>query len=412
MFELEQEIISRLLYKPDDIHHIEIEPHWFHAKKHKQVIAALAANNGKPIDVTTFCGYIRDADPHTEITESYLDGLQVDGFGVDNLKDKAKALKYFFYKMRLEIASKKFGQTPSRENMLNLQDNMRELEKLDQPEDDGNLSKTVEEILRQMEEGNGEGILTYPMVDDTLGGGMHGGTLIVIGARPGVGKTAYGINLSCQAMIKQRDILTDFFTLEMSKEQMLKRFLSRMTEINSYKLRNPKLQLSSDEKAMIVAKSMEILDTHLRIHDKLFNIKQIEKQIRRRHHEANGRPYIAFIDYLGLVDSGNNQQPRHVQIGEITRTLKILTNELDIPIVLFSQLNRGIESRSDKKPNLADLRESGSVEQDANVVMFLYQDSEDENKTIVDVAKNREGFTGEIPYRFLKSKMYFMELSE
>ena len=101
----------------------------------------------------------------------------------------------------------------------------------------------------------------------------------------------------------------------------------------------------------------------------------------------------------------------HIQVGEITRTLKILTNELNIPIILLSQLNRAVENRQDKKPNLSDLRESGSVEQDSNVVMFLHEDGEDEGKTIVSVAKNREGFTGDIEYRFLKSKMYFEEVA-
>ncbi|MBS7390629.1 MAG: DnaB-like helicase C-terminal domain-containing protein, partial [Fibrobacter sp.] len=237
------------------------------------------------------------------------------------------------------------------------------------------------------------------------------GMLITIGARPGVGKTAYAINLAMEAMNRQPDLAVDFFTLEMSKIQMIKRFISRMCEINSMKFRNPKLTLKSDEKAKVTASGFQLLGSELRVHDSMFHIREIERQIRRRHYEVKGKPYIAFVDYLGLVEASDTRQPRHIQVGEITRTLKILTNELNIPIVLLSQLNRAVENRQDKKPNLSDLRESGSVEQDSNVVMFLHEDGEDEGKTIVSVAKNREGFTGDIEYRFLKSKMYFEEVA-
>lgn len=409
---LETEVISRLVYKPDDIHTIEFNPHWCLLKKNKELAFALVENNGQPIDLTVFAERMRNVNPHTEVDEGYLERVNVDGFGISDIKEKAKALKYSHYKMRLEKASKRFSETPSQENMFAMQDRMRELEKIEQPEDDGSLESTIKDIYREIEEGSTEGILSYPLVDDTLGGGMHGGTFITIGARPGIGKTAYGINIACQMMAKQKDILIDFFTLEMNKSQMTKRFLSRLSEINSYKLRNPKLQLSAKEKALIVAKSEELLSTHLRVFDRMYTISQIEKQIRRGHHKANGRPYVAFIDYLGLIESTNSQVQRYLQVGEITRIIKQLTNELDIPIVVFSQLSRASENRNDKKPNLSDLRESGSVEQDSNVVMFLYRDQEDENVTIVDVAKNREGFTGQIKYHFLKSKMYFQELNE
>lgn len=406
---IESEILSRLLYEPREIHEIELETSWFFSTVDKEIASALIENNGSAIDISTFCSELRNMNPHTEVSEKLVDDLRTEGFMIDNIKKKAALLKYLFYKSKLESASKRFSENPSKVNMMALQDRMMELEQLDRPEDEGELDSTVEEILRQLEEGSEEGILTYPRVDKTLGGGLHGGTLFTVGARPGVGKTAYAINLACQVIAKQKDAVIDFFTLEMSKEQMFKRFLSRMTEINSYKLRNPKMQLSDEEKAMILVKSTDLLETHLRIHDKLFNIKQIEKQIRRRNYEAKGRPYIAFIDYLGLIDGGNSQQPRHVQVGEITRIFKMLTNELNIPIILLSQLNRGIEARQDKKPNLSDLRDSGSVEQDSNVVAFLYKDVEDDSLTILEIAKNREGFTAEIPYRFFKGKMYFQE---
>lgn len=176
--------------------------------------------------------------------------------------------------------------------------------------------------------------------------------------------TAFGINLAIEAMIKQPNIHIDFFTLEMSKKQMLNRFISRIGEINSYNLRDPYLRLDGDQKRQVINATTILLNSHFRIHDKLFSLNQIARRIRKSHYEANGAPYVAFIDYLGLIDVSDTRQPRHVQVGEITRTMKILTNELDIPIVLFTQLNRGIEARQDKEPMLSDIRESGAVEQD------------------------------------------------
>ena len=184
--------------------------------------------------------------------------------------------------------------------------------------------------------------------------------------------TAFGVNLAIEAVEKQPDISIDFFTLEMSKKQMVNRFISRIGEINSYKLRNPNSQLDANEKQKVISATSILLNSNFKIHDKLFSLGQIERRIRKSHFEADGKPYVAFVDYLGLIDVSDTKQPRHVQIGEITRTMKILTNELDIPIVLFTQLNRGIESRQDKEPLLSDIRESGSVEQDIGFMLKEY----------------------------------------
>lgn len=407
---LENEIIGRLLYQPDALHKIELDPRWVLLSKNRELIAALIENDGKPIDITLMAEQLRDKNPHTEIDENYLENMRADGFGVDAVEEKAKALKYSHYKMRLEKASKRFVDTPSQENMLAMQDRMMELEKLSQPDDDGNLKSTIEDIYRELEEGAEEGIKTYNGLDDTLGGGLGGGMLVTIAADTGFGKTAYSINLACQAIARNEEPLIDFFTLEMNKKQMTKRFISRLSEVNSYKLRNPKLALSAKEKALVVAKSQELLDTHLRVFDDMFRISEVVKQIRRGHYKAKGRPYIAFIDYVQLVESGNTNEPRHLQIGSITRALKLLTNELDIPIVLISQLRRKGDYKEKRKPGLSDLSDSSSIEKDSNVVILLSEDADDSSVTIVDIAKNREGYTGEIKYRFLKSKMYFQEV--
>src|SRR5699024_11907679 len=126
-----------------------------------------------------------------------------------------------------------------------------------------------------------------------------------------VEKTAYDINLAIQALTKQKDIRMDFYTLEMSQNQMLDRFISRLSEINSYKLRNPNKTLTDNEKDLIKAKSQELLNSHLRIYDTKFNLRDIEIEIRRRHSDARGKPYIAFIDYLQLIEVNTSSDQRH-----------------------------------------------------------------------------------------------------
>lgn len=406
---IEHDTLSALLYKPEEIARTDLRSEWFFDESYKEIATVLIESKGKMVEPNVLCEKIRSHNPYTLVTAQQLEDMRVDGFGV-NLKENAEGLKYRFYKERFDEASRKYASTPDKWNFYAMKDALRELEELEKPEDDGSLDKAIGHLLNELETEIEPGILTYPKIDDILGGGIYGGMLVTIGARPGVGKTAYGMNIALEAMKHQPGLVVDFFTLEMSKVQMVKRFISRMCDINSMKFRNPKLTLKEQEKAKVTASGFELLNSELRIHDSMFHIREIERQIRRRHHENKGKPYIVFVDYLGLVEASDSRQQRHLQVGEITRTLKILTNELNIPVILFSQLNRAVESRQSKKPNLSDLRESGSVEQDSNVVMFLYQDEEDESKTIVSVAKNREGFTGDIEYNFLKSKMYFEEL--
>lgn len=408
---IEHDVLSALLYKPDEITKVEIKPEWFFDSRYKEIAESLLSENKNFIEPNALCEKIRNHKPNTVVDARMLEEMQVDGFGVD-LMENATALKKRYFKERFDNASRKYASYPNFANFNVMKDALRELEAIERKEDDGSLKEAVEQLLHELETEPEQGIKTYPRIDDILGGGMYGGMLITIGAGTGVGKTAFTLNLASEAVRRQPDLVPDFFTLEMSKTQMLKRFVSRMSEINSMKLRNPKLQLREDEKARVTANALSLLDSELRIHDGMFHIKQIERQIRRRHFEAAGKPYIAFIDYLGLIEASDTNQQRYLQVGEITRTLKLLTNELNIPIILLSQINRGVNARQDKKPNLSDLRESGSVEQDSNVVMFIHQDLEDESRTIVSVAKNREGFTGDIEYNFLKSKMYFEEVSE
>ena len=407
---IEKEIVSGLLFKPNKIKTLNIEPKWFARKELREIVDTMQKLKEPNLTMGELLEEIQALYPLTSNTLDTLDNLRSEGIGKD-LESLEDRLHKRYLSDQVARASADYAAYPDPKNFEKLQRAMDKKIEAETVENDGTLDKAFEDLFYKLENDVEQGIRTYPRIDDTLGGGMRGGMLITIGARTGVGKTAYGINLAIQALTKQKDMRMDFYTLEMSQGQMLDRFISRLSEINSYKLRNPNKTLTDNEKGLIKAKSQELLNSHLRIYDTKFNLRDIEIEIRRRHSEARGKPYIAFIDYLQLIEVNTSSDQRHLIVGEITRRLKLLTNELDIPIIVFAQLSRGIESRQDKTPVLADLRESGSIEQDSNVVMFLHQD-EETDETIVSVAKNREGFTGDIRYRFLKTKMYFRELDE
>ena len=407
---IEKEIVSGLLFKPNKIKTLNVEPKWFARKELREIVDTMQKLKEPNLTMGELLEEIQALYPLTSNTLDTLDNLRSEGIGKD-LESLEDRLHKRYLSDQVARASADYAAYPDPKNFEKLQLAMDKKMEAETTENDGTLDRAFEDLFYKLENDVEQGIRTYPRIDDTLGGGMRGGMLITIGARTGVGKTAYGINLAIQALTKQKDMRMDFYTLEMSQGQMLDRFISRLSEINSYKLRNPNKTLTDNEKDLIKAKSQELLNSHLRIYDTKFNLRDIEIEIRRRHSEARGKPYIAFIDYLQLIEVNTSSDQRHLIVGEITRRLKLLTNELDIPIIVFAQLSRGIESRQDKTPVLADLRESGSIEQDSNVVMFLHQD-EETDETIVSVAKNREGFTGDIRYRFLKTKMYFHELDE
>lgn len=220
--------------------------------------------------------------------------------------------------------------------------------------------------------------------------------------------TAYGVSLVVEILQKNPNVQVDFFSLEMSKTEMFKRFVARTTGINGYKFKNAKIALNDDEKRQVIKSADWFNKTGLRIHDNKFSLSAIERTIRQRKHEAEG-DYLAVIDYIGLIDAEDNNIQRNQAIGKISRKLKRLTNELEIPILVMSQLNRGVEHRENKVPVLADLRESGDLEQDANVVGFLSENKERDHVIDFTIAKNRNGQLGTLYYDFFKPAMTFTE---
>lgn len=238
---------------------------------------------------------------------------------------------------------------------------------------------------------------------DQMTSGFHPSDLIILAARPAMGKTAFALNLALNAAMKSKKGVL-LFSLEMSSSQLLQRLLSIEAGIGLQKIRNG--FLDSDDWGKLGLASMKLSNSEINIAD-LPNVNVLEIRAIARRLKAAGKLDMVIIDYLQLI-KGNSAKGdnRQQEISEISRALKGIARELDIPIIALSQLSRATEQRADRRPMLSDLRESGAIEQDADMVMFLYrddyynEDSEDKGLTEVIIGKQRNGPVGTIKLRF------------
>ena len=230
---------------------------------------------------------------------------------------------------------------------------------------------------------------------DNITSGLNKSDLIIIAARPGMGKTSFAMNIATNVARRgDKEVVT--FNLEMSKEQLASRLLSTEALVDSNCLRNGRI--SGDDWVRLATSAGYLSTLPLFIDDTAsMTVQQMKAKLRRTKNLG-----LVIIDYLQLMESTTRSDNRVVVISEITRQLKVMAKELNVPIILLSQLSRGVESRTDKRPMLSDLRESGSIEQDADIVLFLYRDayynkeSQRQNISECIVAKNRHGETGTV----------------
>jgi len=249
---------------------------------------------------------------------------------------------------------------------------------------------------------------------DDKTGGFHPGQLIVLAARPSMGKTAMALNIAEHAAIDS-GIPVLFISLEMGHLEIGDRLLCARSRVDGQKLRtgmglghNEITQLSKSFNELSKDGMMFIDDTPTR---NMLQITASSRRIRRRNHVG-----LILVDYIQLVDSEDSRDSRQEQIAKISRRLKALARALSVPVIALSQLNRAVESREDKKPRMADLRESGAIEQDADIVLLLhrpdyYEPTDQPGVAILDIAKNRNGATGTLQLTFMKKIARFENLA-
>ncbi|MBD5115838.1 MAG: replicative DNA helicase [Ruminococcaceae bacterium] len=257
--------------------------------------------------------------------------------------------------------------------------------------------ETLSELSENPESAHGTGLSTSYSNLDKIIYGLNPSDFILIAARPGMGKTSFGTNIAANVAKNYRTKKICIFSLEMSKEQIAARILQSEARISSDAMRTGNIP---DNKWTDIGEAVDVLSQVEIYIDDTANISLGEMKAKLRRMKNLG---LVIIDYLQLMSTGRRDGNRVAEISEITRSLKIMAKELNVPVISLSQLSRGPEQRPDKRPMLSDLRDSGSIEQDADIVMFLYRDgyynkeAEYPNACECIVAKNRHGETGTVP---------------
>lgn len=249
---------------------------------------------------------------------------------------------------------------------------------------------------------------------DELTHGLQKGDLIIVAARPSMGKTSFAMNIGFYAA-NQMKAPVIVFSLEMPKEHIAMRLLCSEGKVDSHKLQTGSLEQNDwDNLSVAAAKIMEapmVVDDQGAI--TTMHIRKVVSQVQTEYGEVG----LILVDYLQLMQGSSRTNSREQEISEISRTLKAIAKEFNVPLVALSQLNRDLERRTDKRPMMSDLRESGAIEQDADIIMFIYRDevyneeSEDQGIAEIIIAKHRNGETGKIRLAFIGKYTKFANLS-
>ena len=244
--------------------------------------------------------------------------------------------------------------------------------------------------------------------------GFQPSDLILVAARPSMGKTAFVLNIA-QYMAFKSGVTTAIFSLEMSKEQLVNRLLSLESKVDSQSIRTGNLE---DEDWAKLIEGANIIGSSNMIIDDTPGISISELRSKCRKYKLEQNLGVIFIDYLQLMSGSGRSESRQQEISDISRSLKALARELSVPVVALSQLSRAVEQRPDHRPMLSDLRESGAIEQDADVVMFIYRDDyynkDSENKNIAEIiiAKQRNGPIGTVNLVWLPNYTKFVNMKK
>lgn len=285
--------------------------------------------------------------------------------------------------------------------------------------DDYDLKRSLSNLYINLTETTGEmnGIDTGFDELNKITGGLQLNDLIIVGARPSVGKTAFCLNVGKNAA--QKNGATKIFSLEMAEPDLLKRVISIEGHIQGEKHRNPQKSYSPEDWNKLSKAIGGIENLPLEINDKsTITVSEMWADVRKFKRKHPGKRILVIIDYLQLIQGEDKRQKRYDQISEISRMLKQMAKELKVCVIALSQLSRAVEQRPDKRPMLSDLRESGQIEQDADLITFLYRDDyydkNSENRNVIEIiiAKHRNGSVGTVNLGFIKEYGKFINLDQ
>lgn len=425
--EAEQSVLGAILIEPSCMTTVMeyLSPECFYRQEHRELFTILIRmfTAGSPVDVVTVLNEaIRDSVfPSSEDAKMYLVTLMQQVPSIANTEHYCKIVEEKFYLRSLINAATDIMRTANEgeedaRTLLDLAE--QKIYDIRKGKESDGLTKINEIIvetydhlhkLSSEDKEKYQGLRTGFSLLDVVMSGLNRSDLILLAARPGMGKTSFAMNLVTN-VARKYDKQVAVFSLEMSKEQLVTRMLSSEALISSNSLRTG--TITADEWVRLASAADNLSRMQIYIDDTAaITVPQMKAKLRRMKDLG-----LVVIDYLQLMTSGRRTENRVLEISEMTRNLKIMAKELDVPVITLSQLSRAPETRQDHRPVLSDLRDSGSIEQDADIVMFLYRDAvynkETEEANIAEciIGKNRHGETGSVKLGWDGQHTRFMNL--
>lgn len=418
--QMEQAVIGSMLMDRDAVAEVAdlLTKDDFYYSQYGMLFSAIVElyNEGKPIDLAIVSNRLKDMGaPESVSNMSYiaevLDSVQFASHAGEYarvVQDKA------ILRRMIKYAEKTMALCYESEESVNdiLEQSEKDLFDITQKRNTGMQFAEMKEIALSVLDNieasakRGSKVTGVPTgfidLDNKLTG-LHGSELILIAARPAMGKTAFALNIAQNAAMKS-GIPVAIFSLEMSKEQLATRLIAMDSQVDSQAIRTG--QILDNDWDKIMESTYRVGETQMYIDDTPgINIAELRSKCRKLKQTKDIG--LIVIDYLQLMNAGGRSESRQQEISTISRALKKLARELDVPVVALSQLNRAVDSREDHKPVMSDLRESGAIEQDADVIMFIYRDDyynkDSPKQRIADiiVAKQRNGSTGSVELAWL-----------
>ena len=422
--EAEESVLGSILIDKDAISVIAplLKPDHFYNENNGRIYEAalILYENRRPIDLVTLTSELKKTKDFTRIGgASYLADLTNRVATAVNVEEYAQIIKRSWIKRRLissssRISTLAFDET--KESSQVLEEAEKEIFAISQsgltrsfiPVKDALIESfdRLDELHKRS--GGLRGLPTGFTQLDNLLAGMQNSNLIILAARPGIGKTALSLNIARHVAVEEK-IPVGIFSLEMSQEELVDRLLVRQAQIDSWKLKTGRLD--EDDFSRLSDAMGTLAEAPLYIDDTP-GISILEMRTKARRLQMEKGLKLLIVDYLQLIH-GRNIENRVQEVSEISQGLKNLARELKIPILSLSQLSRAVEVRGGQRPRLADLRESGSIEQDSDVVMFLFREDDDDRESVVlELAKHRNGPIGAMSLRFVQKQISFYPLEK
>jgi replicative DNA helicase len=409
LHEAESMILGAVLLEQDMIHQLKLEPKHFTQARNRIVFGAMKELQKKNIEINPVT-LVEELQDQTENAGGVTYLLELAAYcpTVANLGHYEKIVMKYYELGLIRNSANHFLNDSTPDSAQDLYRALIEMHTEVSKDEETKESLLMELYESLYEERSGmPGVNTgFPALNG-LTGGWKEGELIILAARPSMGKTALAIQLAWECTREQGVSL--LFSLEMGSKQIMQRLLSNLSDINMMKWHNPYKYLSKEEMPRMQEALNSVYKANLSLSENgLITLMEIRQRIMNLRREYPTEPFLVVIDYLQLINVKERFDRHDLMIGHITKQLKSMAKEFGIPIILLSQLSRGVESRDDKRPRLSDLRDSGNIEQDADIVLFLYRDeyynsgTESANEVELKVAKNRNGPVGTVKLRFRK----------